>query len=88
MALRGLSSADESLLLRHKTEELNHFSELSGRHSSCHRYYRGNMAFGKKKGGGKTNEKAGQCVDGVWDVSGGTTLANSAKAKLVAKDSV
>lgn len=87
MALRGLTSADESLLLRHKTEMLNHFTELSGRHSSCHRYYRGNMAFGKRRWK-KTNEKAGQCVDGVWDVSGGMTLANSAKAKLVAKDSV
>lgn len=35
-----------------------------------------------------TNEKADQSLDGVWDVSSGTTLANTAKAKLVAKDSV
>lgn len=36
----------------------------------------------------KTNEKAGKSLDGVWDVSSGMTLANTAKAKLVAKDSV
>lgn len=35
-----------------------------------------------------TNAKAGQSLDGVWDVSSGMTLANTAKAKLVAKDSV
>ena len=35
-----------------------------------------------------TNEKAGRSLDGVWDVSGGMTLANTAKAKLVANDLV
>ena len=85
MALRGLANADELLLLKCNSEMLYHCNKVWGR---C----RGNMAVTKtkekKRNKEKQRKKADQSRDGVWDVSSGMTLANAAKAKLVAKDPV
>lgn len=81
MTLRGLAKADELLQLRCNTEMLYHFNEVSDKHSRLQMQRQDGICK-------KTNEKTSQSLDGVWDVSSGMTLANTAKAKLVAKDSV
>lgn len=81
MALRGLANADELLLLRCKTEMLYHFNEVSDKRSRLQMQRQHGICK-------KQMEKASQSLDRVWDVSSGMTLANTAKAKLAAKDSV